>query len=620
MLFLVSLLLWDANFFLNIITDRSNSPKAGWGESKILWKSIFLTLLLLFRPTMQHTRGYTRRPTGSGRGSHRSSLAAKSRVPRSPTIPVAVRVGARSSPRIAASASRKVFGGASDDCYQGEDCVDESQPLLSPPARAEAMPYVCDWAQAIVCTYSSLKPITCQRQGCDALVHHLCQAAWEQQEGCGDTIACLCRVHHPDYNDVAGVLNNDLSKAMVVNVESQVTSEDIVDCPNDSADEEDESGGNDSDNLLDNPTWDDLKSSGGEKGGDDVDDNNSNYDNAVLPPYEITDYTADTYDIHERTAHFMARCPISPSNRSAVEAVYMVEALTIVKSMKTMRKTEIAKCLQEKYRAFIRGIPIERFSDRGLQLIMQEKYFRAKGTSAEGLLTKANDVLKHVRVMAAGVKGVGTPLHMIPSGRSLTDMKNEFILKSWHKMRGTIYAPSSNDEILITEVPDGWWLNNPNTHYLLAVLVHRCNPDIVSDPTTVPAGPTREKIRKDTQKETVERRDRDRIVEQYATVRQRAEESMLESKAKLMAQTIDSGTIDQVKEQLALLSQFKDSFVNIQNRTDGDGENKYDETAHDLLSELPFMKKRRMLAATHTCTNLEMSNLDDSHTTTSSTN
>ena len=82
-----------------------------------------------------------------------------------------------------------------------------------------------------------------------------------------------------------------------------------------------------------------------------------------------------------------------------------------------------------------------------------------------------------------------------------------------------------------------------------------------------------------------------------------------------MAQTINSGTIDQVKEQLALLSQFKDSFVKVQNCIDGKGEDDFDQTAHDLLSELPFMKKRRILGAD---TNSEKDNLNDSQTTTKS--
>ena len=51
--------------------------------------------------------------------------------------------------------------------------------------------------------------------------------------------------------------------------------------------------------------------------------------------------------------------------------------------------------------------------------------------------------------------------------------------------------------------------------------------------------------------------------------RQLVEESMLQSKAELMAQNIDLGTINQVKEQLALLSQFKASFVKVWDRMTG---------------------------------------------------
>jgi hypothetical protein len=396
-----------------------------------------------------------------------------------------------------------------------------------------------------------------------------------------------------------------MSKAKVVNVESQVTT-DCIDFANEDSEESSKADG--SDDSLDDPAWVDPIS-GGEMG---CDDDNVCPREHILLPFEITDYTADTYDIHERTAHFMERRPIAASNRIAVEAVYMVEALTIVKSMKTMRKPEIAQRVQDKYRAFIHAIPLERFSDRSLKVTMEAKYFRAKGESADGLLTKANDVLKNVRVMAAGIRGVGTPLHQIPSGRSLMDMRNEFILKKWNALQGTIYAPSNNDDELMLDVQDGWWLNHTTTNLLLAVLVHRCNPDVIADPTTVSTGQTREILRKDSQKDTVERRERDRILEHHATGRQRAEESMLESKAQLMAQTINSGTIDQVKEQLALLSQFKDSFVKVQNRIDGKGEDDFDQTAHDLLSELPFIKKRRILCAD---TNSEITNLNNSQTT-----
>jgi hypothetical protein len=532
-----------------------------------------------------------------------------------PATPEALRLleafcaGVRHSPRFAAAAAAPANDGDDDD--RGG----ESQPLLSPPTCVVAMTYVCNWAQAIQCTYLSLMPMPCQREGCDALVHHLCQGAWERQEGYEDTVARLCCAHHPDYKYVGApskvsvaVANAQdiMLKAKVVNIESQVTTGSI-DFSNEDLEESSKDDGSDDSHI--DPAWVDPISVGEIGGG--VDDNVSPREHILLP-FEITDYTADTYNIHERTAHFMEHRPIAASNRIAVEAVYMIEALTIVKSMKTIRKPEIAQRVQDKYRTFIHAIPLERFSDRSLKLTMEVKYFRAKGDSADGLLTKANDVLKNVRVMAAGIRGVGTPLHQIP--RSLMDMRNKFILKKWNAKQGTIYAPSNNDDELMLDVPDGWWLINTTTNLLLAVLVHRCNPDVIADPTTVSTGPTREILRKDSQKDTVERRARDRILEHHATGRQRAEESILESKAQLMAQTIDSGTIDQVKEQLALLSQFKDSFVKVQNRIDGKGEDDFDfdQTFHDLLSELPFMKKRRILGAD---TNSEITNFNDSQMT-----
>ena len=70
---------------------------------------------------------------------------------------------------------------------------------------------------------------------------------------------------------------------------------------------------------------------------------------------------------------------------------------------------------------------------------------------------------------------------------------------------------------------------------------------------------------------------------------------MPKTKDELMAQSIDSGTIEQVKEQLSLLSQFKDSFVKVRNTIDGKGEEEFDNNVNDLLGELPFMKKRRAM-------------------------
>jgi hypothetical protein len=144
-----------------------------------------------------------------------------------------------------------------------------------------------------------------------------------------------------------------------------------------------------------------------------------------------------------------------------------------------------------------------------------KKYFCAKTNSAEGFLIKATDVLKNVRALAAGIRGVGTPLHQIPSGKSLTDMKNEFILKKYSVVQSVVHVPSNNDNKLLGEISDGWWLLHPTINLLLAILVHGSNPDITADPTELVTGPTRESLCDDTSNKTATRRDRNKIVENH---------------------------------------------------------------------------------------------------------
>ncbi len=151
----------------------------------------------------------------------------------------------------------------------------------------------------------------CQREGCDALVHHLCQGAWERQEGYEDTVARLCCMHHPDYKyegvplKVSFAVANAhdvMSKAKFVNVESQVTTESI-NFANEDLEESSKADG--SDDSHDDPAWVDPISGGGM--GEGIDDNVSPREHILLP-FEITDYyTSDSYDIHERTAHFMVQ-------------------------------------------------------------------------------------------------------------------------------------------------------------------------------------------------------------------------------------------------------------------------------------------------------------------------
>ncbi len=83
-------------------------------------------------------------------------------------------------PQVAAAGARQ----------ETDDDLAESQPLLSPPAGIASHPsYLCDWTKAIPCTMTGLAPLPCQNKGCEVLIHHIYQAAWESREGHDDVVA-----------------------------------------------------------------------------------------------------------------------------------------------------------------------------------------------------------------------------------------------------------------------------------------------------------------------------------------------------------------------------------------------------------------------------------------------
>ena len=167
-------------------------------------------------------------------------------------------------------------------------------------------------------------------------------------------------------------------------------------------------------------------------GGTSLDDNYTASDSG------LNYYSAKEYPINERVHYFMGRAPINSSNRMAVEMVYMIEAYTIVRSAKMMKKPDVALKVQATYKELINAIPTNHFTDFGLKDKMLQGYFRAKTNSPAGLLTKVEDSLQKARVMSTKLKGIGTPLHDIPSGKSLMDVKDNFVLEKYKEFLGEV--------------------------------------------------------------------------------------------------------------------------------------------------------------------------------------
>jgi hypothetical protein len=101
-----------------------------------------------------------------------------------------------------------------------------------------------------------------------------------------------------------------------------------------------------------------------------------------------------TSNIEERIIYFMGHVPIPANNCVALEAAYMVEAITLVRSMWSMRKAEIAVLVQDKYKSFICALPLSCFADASVKVKIEEKDFRAKSNRPDEFSTKGNEVAK----------------------------------------------------------------------------------------------------------------------------------------------------------------------------------------------------------------------------------
>jgi len=147
-------------------------------------------------------------------------------------------------------------------------------------------------------------------------------------------------------------------------------------------------------------------------------------------------------------------------------------------------------------------------------------------------------------------------------------------------------------------MPVGWWLAPPTksdkaakqSQFLLAVLVHKNYPDIVSDPIDAPTGVTRETMRKRALEERVDVIASGALAQ--GSTRGKLEESMLSTKATLMKQNIVLQETEGIEKQLSLMERFKSSYVNTSTDAAG-GEHEYDTAVREMLDDLPFMKKRK---------------------------
>jgi hypothetical protein len=88
----------------------------------------------------------------------------------------------------------------SDDSVESSEGneEDDSVAIDAPNNKKAGASNICNWGKVIQCNLTALPPLKCQKDGCNILVHHLCQGNWEQSNGHTNTVARYCFSHHPN--------------------------------------------------------------------------------------------------------------------------------------------------------------------------------------------------------------------------------------------------------------------------------------------------------------------------------------------------------------------------------------------------------------------------------------
>jgi hypothetical protein len=133
-------------------------------------------------------------------------------------------------------------------------------------------------------------------------------------------------------------------------------------------------------------------------------------------------------------------------------------------------------------------------------------------------------------------------------------------------------------------VPSSWWLEQKSCKYILSVLVHKDNKDIVTNPSKQPPGPMRIKVREkavDKLDQTVEVQDDNGAVK---TIKLRdVEIDAKRAQVDGMRSIIEMNRLDSVERKITIMQKMEQVYVS------RFGREWYEKQLLNLVNQLPGM-------------------------------
>lgn len=144
-----------------------------------------------------------------------------------------------------------------------------------------------------------------------------------------------------------------------------------------------------------------------------------------------TDAEVSRFGMQDRLLHYLNGEAITTKSRKSVEAVIMMEALSVVSDMYPMCLKDQEKHIKQQYLDLINGISNDLFENTSVKESMIRNYFGAKTPNHQGLYRHAKKERSNIRDFGSNFPGIKS-LNELPSGHTqIRDSINPYIIKLW---------------------------------------------------------------------------------------------------------------------------------------------------------------------------------------------
>ncbi len=147
-------------------------------------------------------------------------------------------------------------------------------------------------------------------------------------------------------------------------------------------------------------------------------------------------------------------------------------------------------------------------------------------------------------------------------------------------LQDVAFVDYNDNELIWEQISSTWWLEYESCKYMLAILVHKDNKDISTNPTKLPPGDTQKEARKKKADEMTEERATARAAHPV-NIYDNIDHELKKAKVNGMRSQVEKNLVESIVSQINVMRQNEEIYTSMLGKT------KYQEKIVQLINKLP---------------------------------